>query len=138
MKKDHLNMLNLDATDKNVEILDEDDNDQNEQIKIPYGTGIAGYVASTGQTLNIQDAYLDPRFNSTIDKLTGYKTKSILCLPILNENGECIAVAEAINKSNDFYEEEIIDVDEHLEDLSCKSSPSFTKQDEEVLITFKN
>ncbi len=43
----------------------------------------------------------DDRFNSSIDKKTGYKTKSILCLPIVNEFGECIAVAEAINKLSD-------------------------------------
>jgi GAF domain-containing protein len=106
--------------------------DENEQIKIPYGSGIAGFVASTGQALNIPDAYLDARFNSTIDQITGYKTKSILCLPILNENGQCIAVAEAINKSSDLNDEDIIDVDERLEDLT-RNSPVFTKQDEEVI-----
>ena len=73
----------------------------NSEIKLPYGMGIAGIVAATGVPLNISDAYKDSRFNSSIDQKTGYKTKSILCLPILNENGECIAVAEAINKLND-------------------------------------
>lgn len=57
----------------------------------------------------------DERFNSSIDLKTGYKTKSILCLPILDEQGECIAVAEAINKLSD--ENKVI---------------SFTKKDEEV------
>ena len=78
-------------------------------------------MALTGQPLNITDAYLDDRFNAQIDKITGYRTKSILCLPILNELGECIAVAEAINKSNDDYssEETII---------------YFSQEDEEVCI----
>jgi hypothetical protein len=88
---------------------------QSEQIKLPYGIGIAGYVASTGIALNIPNAYMDDRFNSSIDKQTGYKTKSILCLPILNEFGECIAVAEAINKLGD--DDSVI---------------SFTNKDEEV------
>lgn len=97
------------------------------------GKGIAGYVASTGQTLNIPDAYQDHRFNPTIDTITGYKTKSILCLPILDENGQCIAVAEAINKSTDFYDD--VNIDEKISDLS-DASPSFNKEDEETFARF--
>lgn len=104
------------------EPIDEDEDD-GEQIKIPYDQGIVGYVASTGESVNIHDAYSDPRFNATIDQKTGYKTKSILCLPILNENGQCIAVAEAINKIGDNSEYE-----ENNNSEEC----SFTKEDEEV------
>lgn len=100
------------------------DDDDGEQIKIPYGKGIIGYVASTGESVNIPDAYSDPRFNATIDQKTGYKTKSILCLPILNENGQCIAVAEAINKIGD---------ESGLEENNNSEEFSFTKEDEEVI-----
>lgn len=41
----------------------------------------------------------DRRFNDEIDKLTGYKTKSLLCMPIRNSDGEIIGVAQAINKT---------------------------------------
>ena len=44
--------------------------------------GVAGHVASTGQILNIVDAYTDSRFNRDVDLQTGYRTKSILCMPI--------------------------------------------------------
>lgn len=98
------------ASNNNEERLNDD-----EQIKIPWGCGIAGHVAATGHSLNIPDAYTDPRFNDTIDKRTGYRTKNVLCLPILDENDECIAVAEAINKLSDG------------ENASC-----FTKEDEKV------
>jgi uncharacterized protein YigA (DUF484 family) len=101
------------------------DDDFNEQIKIPYGRGIAGYVASTGLALNIQDAYADSRFIDTIDKQTGYKTKNILCLPILNENGECIAVAEAINKLSD-------ESNGSLGKSDSSSQVCFTIEDEQV------
>jgi dual 3',5'-cyclic-AMP and -GMP phosphodiesterase 11 len=123
--------------------------DEDEQIRIPYGVGIAGYVAATKQALNIEDAYSDSRFNSAIDQRTGYKTKSILCLPILNENGECIAVAEAINKYNDLSDIEAAAKDQEAEQMNqdqdqnkpdntrAKSfdfnqPKSFTKEDEEV------
>ena len=50
--------------------------------RFAVGTGIAGYVAETGQTLNVADAYTDDRFNKAIDEQTGYITRSILCMPI--------------------------------------------------------
>ena len=45
-------------------------------IRLPIGKGIAGYVAATGDTLNIPDAYLDTRFNPEIDRRTGYHTRT--------------------------------------------------------------
>ena len=52
------------------------------EIRFPIGKGIAGSVAATGAVLNIQNAYEDERFNPEVDQRTGYKTKSILCMPI--------------------------------------------------------
>ncbi|XP_033324834.1 phosphodiesterase 6 [Megalopta genalis] len=73
---------------------------KNEEIKIPFGVGIAGYVAQTKEIINIKDAYKDPRFNSTIDMRTGYKTTLILSMPICNYEGDVIGVAQIINKTN--------------------------------------
>ena len=49
------------------------------EIRVPIGVGIAGHVAMTGETINIEDAYADSRFNPDIDKRSGYRTRSILC-----------------------------------------------------------
>jgi adenylate cyclase len=68
------------------------------EIRIPANKGIAGYVASTGQPLNIPDAYKDPRFDPTTDKRTGYRTLNILCLPVYNSAGILIGVTQLINK----------------------------------------
>lgn len=73
---------------------------KNEEIKIPFGVGIAGYVAQTKEIINIKDAYKDPRFNSSIDMRTGYKTTLILSMPICNYEGDVIGVAQIINKTN--------------------------------------
>ncbi|XP_071389697.1 dual 3',5'-cyclic-AMP and -GMP phosphodiesterase 11A-like [Centroberyx affinis] len=70
-----------------------------DEVQVPWGKGIIGYVAEHGETVNIPDAYQDRRFSDEIDKLTGYKTKSLLCMPIRNSDGEIIGVAQAINKS---------------------------------------
>lgn len=67
-------------------------------IKIPIGKGVAGYVAKTGNPLNIRDAYQDDRFDPSYDKKTGFKTNSILAVPVWNSKGEVEGVVQAINK----------------------------------------
>ncbi|XP_062322745.1 dual 3',5'-cyclic-AMP and -GMP phosphodiesterase 11A [Osmerus eperlanus] len=69
------------------------------EVQVPWGKGIIGYVAEHGETVNIPNAYEDHRFSDEIDKLTGYKTQSILCMTICNSDGEVIGVVQAINKN---------------------------------------
>ena len=83
-----------------------------QEIRFPANTGLAGYVAQSGEIINIKDAYSDTRFNQDIDKETGYKTKTILCMPIWNMKHEILGVFQVLNKKNG----------------------TFTKEDEEVLI----
>jgi len=68
------------------------------EIRFPVGTGIAGTVAETGQTIRIEDAYEDDRFNPEVDRQTGFRTRSILCLPIKNREGKVFAVAQLLNR----------------------------------------
>ncbi|MBE9003756.1 GAF domain-containing protein [Fortiea sp. LEGE XX443] len=68
------------------------------EIRMPTNRGIAGYVASTGEALNIPDAYKDPRFDPNTDRKTGYATRNILCLPVFNSANELIGVTQLINK----------------------------------------
>ncbi|XP_037793499.1 LOW QUALITY PROTEIN: cGMP-specific 3',5'-cyclic phosphodiesterase-like [Penaeus monodon] len=70
------------------------------EIMLPWGVGIVGHVASTKEVINIKDAYQDPRFDASIDRKTGYRTMSVLCMPVCNYEGEVIGVAEIINKKN--------------------------------------
>lgn len=66
-------------------------------IRISMEQGIAGSVASTGQLINIADAYDNPSFNQAVDKKSGYRTKAILCVPIKCEE-VVIGVIQLINK----------------------------------------
>ena len=66
-------------------------------IRISMEQGIAGYVASTGEVLNIPDAYDHPQFNQAIDKKSGYRTKAILCMPIKRDD-MVVGVIQLINK----------------------------------------
>lgn len=68
------------------------------EIRFPSHMGIAGHVATTGEVLNIPDAYADKRFNPNIDKKTGYHTRNILTAPMRNKFGEIIGIFQALNK----------------------------------------
>ena len=111
----------LDADRCTVFLLDRDRNELVSKIALGMGTqelrfpadkGLAGYVAQSGEIINIKDAYSDSRFNQDIDKETGYKTKTILCMPIWNMKHEILGVFQVLNKQHG----------------------TFTKEDEDVLI----
>ena len=73
------------------------------QIKLDKTKGIVGNCFTECKVIRIEDAYLDDRFNKDIDKQTNYRTKTILCYPLVDKEGECIGVIEAINKYNSVF-----------------------------------
>ena len=68
------------------------------EVRIPLGSGIAGAVAHSGESIRIDDAYADPRFNQDVDQQTGYRTRSILSLAIKDRSGKVFAVAQLLNR----------------------------------------
>ncbi len=82
------------------------------EIRLPIGKGIAGYVAETGETINIPDAYQDTRFNPEVDRQTGYRTRNILCMPLRDQDDRISAVLQVLNKRNGAFtreDEEVLD-----------------------------
>ncbi|MEO0488203.1 MAG: adenylate/guanylate cyclase domain-containing protein [Cyanobacteria bacterium P01_A01_bin.123] len=75
------------------------DSEKKLEIRVPMNAGIAGYVATSGEYLNIPDAYADTRFDSTTDKKTGYHTRNILCMPVFSTKSNVVAVVQLLNKS---------------------------------------
>ena len=72
---------------------------EQQEIRLPSSRGIAGWVARNGETVNLADAYEDPRFEPEVDRRTGYRTRTLLCLPILNKEGEVAGVLQLLNKA---------------------------------------
>jgi len=66
-------------------------------FRLKPGQGVAGWVFQTGEPLLIEDAYQDSRFNPDVDRQTGYRTRSILCVPLAARD-RAIGVAQLINK----------------------------------------
>jgi adenylate cyclase len=76
------------------------------EIRMPSYAGIAGSVFTSGKSINIPYAYADLRFNPSFDRKTGYFTRSILCVPIINKEGKIIGVTQALNKKGGPFTEE--------------------------------
>lgn len=75
-------------------------------IVLPVGQGIAGFVAETGKTVNIPDAYADPRFDTSFDAALEYRTNDIYCTPIVNRIGETVGVLELLNRTRPLTDED--------------------------------
>ena len=71
---------------------------EQQEIRLAADTGIAGWVASHGETVNLEDAYQDPRFHPEVDRRLNYRTRTLLCLPIRNKDGDAIGVLQLLNK----------------------------------------
>ncbi|MCX5813367.1 MAG: GAF domain-containing protein [Proteobacteria bacterium] len=81
---------------------------KDEQIKIPVDHGVAGWVFQHQEPLVINDCYNDSRFYGEVDKKTGFLTRNILCIPLINRSHECIGILQALNKkTGDFAKEDI-------------------------------
>ena len=68
------------------------------EIRFPVTAGLAGHCARTGETIRIADAYDDERFNPEVDRKTGYRTRSVLCMPLVDHDDEIVGVIHVLNK----------------------------------------
>lgn len=80
--------------------------DEKSIIRFPNHLGIAGAVFTSAKAVNIPHAYADLRFNPSFDKQTGFFTRSILCMPVLNKEGKTIGVSQVLNKRGGSFNQE--------------------------------
>ena len=76
------------------------DGGETQEIRLTVGEGIAGWVASSGEVVNIADAYIDKRFQPAVDLRSGYRTKSILCVAMRDTTGVITGVMQLLNKED--------------------------------------
>ncbi len=69
-----------------------------EILRFDASLGIAGRAVTTGETVNVRDAYSDPRFYTAIDGQTGYRTRNVLAVAVYNQAGDIIGAFEVLNK----------------------------------------
>lgn len=74
------------------------------QIRMPLGQGLAGQAALTGETINVPDAYADPRFDRSVDLRSGFRTLNMLVVPVWGSAGRPVGVIQALNKRSGTFE----------------------------------
>ena len=79
--------------------------DLQQKIRLPIGKGIAGAVAATGEHIILHDVYADDRFDRSLDQTSGYRTRSMLTVPIRNRGGRTVGVLQLLNKQNGAFGE---------------------------------
>jgi len=102
-----------------------------EEIRFPADKGLAGYVVKTGETVNIADAYNDERFNKDVDSKTGYKTKTVLCMPIKNNNKEIMGAFQVLNKLDGVFtkgDEDLLDAIGGSASIALENAQLFEQQ----------
>lgn len=100
------------------------------EIRFPLTKGIAGYVASSGEILNIPDVYSDKRFNPEIDRQTGYRTRNMLTMPLRNNKKEIIGVFQILNKFEGRFTSEDEELIEGISSVAATSIENAQLYDE--------
>ena len=72
--------------------------------RIPAGTGIVGTCARTRRLINVPDCYADPRFNPAMDRLSGFRTRCMLTMPLVGHDGELVGALQVLNKAEGTFD----------------------------------
>ncbi|HLQ44076.1 MAG TPA: sigma 54-interacting transcriptional regulator, partial [Planctomycetaceae bacterium] len=101
-------------------------------LRIPDNAGIVGQVIHSGDAIRVDDAYADSRFNKAVDKSTGYRTRTLLAVPLLDADGKRIGVFEGINKNRGLFD---ADDEESLTQLGIQAAVALasTRERENLL-----
>jgi len=95
--------LNREAGELLTVVAHGDDGDDELLIRMPADAGLAGSTILSGVMLNVPDAYADDRFNPRFDETTGFRTRSVLCVPLRDQQGELIGVAQMLNHDHGVF-----------------------------------
>jgi len=69
-----------------------------DEIRVPADRGISGATVKSGSTINVPDVYAYRRFNPQVDRTTGFRTRSILSVPLWDYEASLVGVLQAVNK----------------------------------------
>jgi phosphoserine phosphatase len=75
-----------------------------EPLRVPAGTGIVGACARERQIINVPDCYADHRFNPDVDKRSGYRTRCMLTLPLVDHKDVLVGVMQVLNKADGSFD----------------------------------
>jgi sigma-B regulation protein RsbU (phosphoserine phosphatase) len=73
-------------------------------VRVPFGAGLVGACARDRQTINVPDCYADPRFDQAVDRTSGYRTRCMLTLPLIDHKGGLVGVMQVLNKKGGVFD----------------------------------
>jgi Nif-specific regulatory protein len=130
----------LDADRSSIFIWDRDNREmvacpalgvEGNMLRLSDEGGIVGECLQTGQSIRVDEAYADSRFNRQIDERTGYKTHNLLCVPLLDASGQRIGAFEVINKRRGSFTS---DDEESLRELGIQAAGALANTRERELL----
>lgn len=74
------------------------------EVRVAAGTGLVGTCARTREIINVPDCYADARFDASTDKRTGYVTRCLLTLPLVDHKGVLVGVMQLLNKTDGVFD----------------------------------
>jgi phosphoserine phosphatase len=75
-----------------------------QDIRIPLGTGMVGACARERRVINVPDCYADPRFDPSVDRRTGFRTRCALTLPLIDHKGGLVGVMQVLNRTGGAFD----------------------------------
>ena len=73
-------------------------------IRVPSGAGLVGACARDRRLINVRDCYADPRFDPAVDKASGYRTRCMLTLPLIDHKDVLVGVMQILNKTGGVFD----------------------------------
>ena len=80
--------------------------DRHPPVRVPSGVGLVGACARNRQIINVPDCYSDPRFDRGVDKSSGYRTRCMLTLPLVDHKDVLVGVMQVLNKKDGVFDED--------------------------------
>ncbi len=105
------------------------------KLWLPDNRGIVGQVIHTGKNVRVDDAYADPRFDKSVDHKGGYRTRTLMCVPLVNADGQRIGAFELINKNDGLFTD---DDEEALYQLGIQVAVAVENAQERDLLVRSN
>lgn len=106
----------------------------NNELRIPEKTGVVGKVVQTGKPVQVDDCRQDPSWNPGVDQTTGFNTRNLLCVPLLDGAGQCLGALEVMNGPGTFSAEDT----ETLQALARHAAAALTNVEEREALVRSN
>ena len=104
------------------------------EIRIPKSCGVAGWVFVNRQPAIVNNPYEDSRFYQKVDDMTGFRTRNLICTPLLDSKDSCMGTLQSLNKKGDDFTNddlELLELAARMITIAIKNSRQYT----ELLVT---